>query len=155
MLRAAGKLWKSPPLPSQALRILSLQMVGVKLKMFCDGFVKWLNSLHFSPENVKTRNDMFYLQPERSCVPDSPVWYSTGNLIPHAIEKVTVTVDEIIHLVRDLGRVDFYCCIVCQIVLLYNADKKKVEYQNQRIMVSDQMPHPGPLYSSWSDIILI
>lgn len=39
------------------------------------------------PENVKTRNDMFYLQPERSCVPDSPVWYSTGNLIPHAIEK--------------------------------------------------------------------
>ena len=31
---------------------------------------------------------MFYLQPERSCVPDSPVWYSTGNLIPHAIEKV-------------------------------------------------------------------
>jgi len=30
-----------------------------------------------SPESVKTRNDVFYLLPERSCVPDSPVWYST------------------------------------------------------------------------------
>ena len=29
------------------------------------------------PESVKNRNDMFYLQPERSCVPDSPVWFST------------------------------------------------------------------------------
>ena len=28
------------------------------------------------PESTKNRNDMFYLQPERSCVPDSPVWYS-------------------------------------------------------------------------------
>ena len=26
---------------------------------------------------MKTRNDVFYLLPERSCVPDSPVWYST------------------------------------------------------------------------------
>ena len=25
---------------------------------------------------MKTRSDAFYLQPERSCVPDSPVWYS-------------------------------------------------------------------------------
>lgn len=28
------------------------------------------------PEQTKTRNDAFYLWPERSCVPDSPVWYS-------------------------------------------------------------------------------
>lgn len=32
------------------------------------------------PESVKTRNDVFYLVPERSCVPDSPVWYSTMSL---------------------------------------------------------------------------
>lgn len=32
------------------------------------------------PESTKNRNDMFYLQPERSCVPDSPVWYS-GQLL--------------------------------------------------------------------------
>ncbi|CAH1799597.1 unnamed protein product, partial [Owenia fusiformis] len=29
------------------------------------------------PESIKNRNDVFYLTPERSCVPDSPVWYST------------------------------------------------------------------------------
>lgn len=28
-------------------------------------------------ESVKPRSDIFYLQPERSCVPDSPLWYST------------------------------------------------------------------------------
>lgn len=32
------------------------------------------------PESIKNRNDVFYLTPERSCVPDSPVWYSTAAL---------------------------------------------------------------------------
>ncbi|XP_052808872.1 zinc finger MYM-type protein 4-like isoform X2 [Mya arenaria] len=32
------------------------------------------------PESIKNRNDTFYLVPERSCVPDSPVWYSTATL---------------------------------------------------------------------------
>eukprot|EP00062_Callorhinchus_milii_P020447 gi/632976104/ref/XP_007904610.1/ PREDICTED: zinc finger MYM-type protein 4 [Callorhinchus milii] len=27
-------------------------------------------------ESVRARSDIFYLQPERSCVPDSPMWYS-------------------------------------------------------------------------------
>ncbi|XP_044736804.1 zinc finger MYM-type protein 3-like [Chrysoperla carnea] len=40
------------------------------------------------PESVKTRNDMFYLSPERSCLPDSPVWYSTLPLDRHALEKM-------------------------------------------------------------------
>lgn len=40
------------------------------------------------PESVKTRNDVFYLQPERSCVPDSPVWYSTMPLPKEALEKM-------------------------------------------------------------------
>ncbi|XP_050497308.1 zinc finger MYM-type protein 3 isoform X2 [Diabrotica virgifera virgifera] len=40
------------------------------------------------PESVKTRNDVFYLQPERSCVPDSPVWYSTMPLPREALEKM-------------------------------------------------------------------
>ena len=40
-----------------------------------------LLTLHFSsPESIKNRNDTFYLVPERSCVPDSPVWYSTMTL---------------------------------------------------------------------------
>ena len=37
---------------------------------------------------MKTRNDLFYLQPERSCVPDSPVWYSTQPLEPHPLDKM-------------------------------------------------------------------
>ncbi|XP_055698924.1 uncharacterized protein LOC129799234 isoform X2 [Phlebotomus papatasi] len=40
------------------------------------------------PESVKTRNDIFYLQPERSCVPDSPVWYSTQALGREALTKM-------------------------------------------------------------------
>jgi len=40
------------------------------------------------PESTKNRNDMFYLQPERSCVPDSPVWYSAQLLNKMAMEKM-------------------------------------------------------------------
>ncbi|NXL45671.1 ZMYM3 protein, partial [Podilymbus podiceps] len=28
------------------------------------------------PENLRNRNDVFYLQPERSCIAESPLWYS-------------------------------------------------------------------------------
>ena len=42
----------------------------------------------FSPENVRARNDIFYLQPERSCVPDSPVWFSTSDLNQQQMEKM-------------------------------------------------------------------
>jgi len=40
------------------------------------------------PESTKNRNDMFYLQPERSCVPDSPVWYSAQLLNRFSMEKM-------------------------------------------------------------------
>ncbi|XP_067013358.2 zinc finger MYM-type protein 3 [Anabrus simplex] len=40
------------------------------------------------PESVKTRNDVFYLLPERSCVPDSPVWYSTQALGRESLMKM-------------------------------------------------------------------
>ncbi|GFG29920.1 hypothetical protein Cfor_09938 [Coptotermes formosanus] len=40
------------------------------------------------PESVKTRNDVFYLLPERSCVPDSPVWYSTMALGKEPLVKM-------------------------------------------------------------------
>ncbi|XP_050556360.1 uncharacterized protein LOC118277789 isoform X2 [Spodoptera frugiperda] len=40
------------------------------------------------PESVRTRNDVLYLQPERSCVPDSPVWYSTQPLSREALAKM-------------------------------------------------------------------
>ena len=50
--------------------------------------VKKVTKSHFSPENVKSRNDLFYLQPERSCVPDSPVWYSAQDLNQQQIDKM-------------------------------------------------------------------
>ncbi len=31
---------------------------------------------------------MFYLQPERSCVPESPVWYSSSPLSKHTLDKM-------------------------------------------------------------------
>ena len=31
---------------------------------------------------------MFYLQPERSCVPDSPVWYSPASLNETQLEMI-------------------------------------------------------------------
>ncbi|RZF34921.1 hypothetical protein LSTR_LSTR011415 [Laodelphax striatellus] len=40
------------------------------------------------PESVKSRGELFYLQPERSCVPDSPVWYSTQSISEEALSKV-------------------------------------------------------------------
>ena len=40
------------------------------------------------PESVKNRNDMFYLQPERSCVPDSPLWFSTQLFNRFSLEKM-------------------------------------------------------------------
>lgn len=30
----------------------------------------------YSPESLRNRNDVFYLQPERSCIAESPLWYS-------------------------------------------------------------------------------
>ncbi|KAL5009829.1 hypothetical protein ScPMuIL_012134 [Solemya velum] len=40
------------------------------------------------PDSTKNRNDTFYMAPERSCVPDSPVWYSTQPLSNEAMTKM-------------------------------------------------------------------
>ena len=42
----------------------------------------------FSPESIRNRNDVFYLTPEPSCVPDSPVWYSAQPLAVEAMNKM-------------------------------------------------------------------
>ncbi|XP_006886495.1 PREDICTED: zinc finger MYM-type protein 4 isoform X2 [Elephantulus edwardii] len=39
-------------------------------------------------ESVKQRNDVFYLQPERSCVPNSPMWYSTYPIDPGTLDTM-------------------------------------------------------------------
>nr|XP_038965958.1 zinc finger MYM-type protein 4 isoform X6 [Rattus norvegicus] len=39
-------------------------------------------------ESVKQRTDVFYLQPERSCVPNSPMWYSTFPIDPGTLDTM-------------------------------------------------------------------
>jgi len=40
------------------------------------------------PENATTRNDRFYLQPERSCAPDAAPWYTSAILPKINLEKM-------------------------------------------------------------------
>ncbi|XP_071445619.1 zinc finger MYM-type protein 3 [Hetaerina americana] len=40
------------------------------------------------PDPLKKVGDLFYLLPERACVPDSPVWYSSTALGPDALSKI-------------------------------------------------------------------
>ncbi|XP_028937348.1 zinc finger MYM-type protein 4 isoform X3 [Ornithorhynchus anatinus] len=39
-------------------------------------------------ESVKQRSDVFYLQPELSCVPNSPMWYSTLPIDPGTLDTM-------------------------------------------------------------------
>ena len=73
-------------MPSKTVRILPFQMVRHNDKNKIAEKVTFF--YFFSPENVKSRNDLFYLQPERSCVPDSPVWYSAQDLNQQQIDKM-------------------------------------------------------------------
>ncbi|XP_075460707.1 zinc finger MYM-type protein 4 isoform X3 [Ascaphus truei] len=41
-----------------------------------------------SSESVKQRSDVFYLQPERSCVPNSPMWFSTLPIDPGTLDSM-------------------------------------------------------------------
>lgn len=56
------------------------------------------------PESIKNRSDAFYLVPERSCVPDSPVWYSTQNLSTEAMNKMLHR----IRLVREIQEAKYH-----------------------------------------------
>lgn len=73
-------------MPCKTVRVLFIKMVNSVF--FVLVVVLNVSSLISSPESVKTRNDVFYLLPERSCVPDSPVWYSTMPLPREALEKM-------------------------------------------------------------------
>ncbi|XP_063310866.1 zinc finger MYM-type protein 4 isoform X1 [Pelobates fuscus] len=41
-----------------------------------------------SSESVKQRSDVFYLQPERSCVPNSPMWFSNMPIDPGTLDSM-------------------------------------------------------------------
>ena len=79
----------------QTLRILLVKMVCCQANKRAthleQGTAKhhiFVNPFSFSPANARTGTEPFYLQPERSCVPDSPVWYSPANLNEHSLEKM-------------------------------------------------------------------
>ncbi|XP_068103612.1 zinc finger MYM-type protein 3 [Hyperolius riggenbachi] len=46
------------------------------------------------PENLRNRSDMFYLQPERSCVAESPLWYSVipmdKNMLQSMLSRILI-----------------------------------------------------------------
>lgn len=44
------------------------------------------------PESIKNRNDLFYLQPEPSCMPESPVWFSVGAVQKDALALIIARV---------------------------------------------------------------
>lgn len=71
---------------SDSKRLRHLFYCNVKTLFFDN--TNLIKTFCFSPESVKTRSDVFYLQPERSCVPDSPVWYSTTALSKEPLEKM-------------------------------------------------------------------
>jgi len=58
----------------------------------CRFFSFWIARIRvcrrFSPESIRNRNDVFYLTPEPSCVPDSPVWYSAQPLSTESMNKM-------------------------------------------------------------------
>ena len=57
----------------------------------------------YSPESMRTRQDAFYLVPEVSCSPDSPVWYSTQSvprpLLARMLHRVLL-IQDVIHNLR-------------------------------------------------------
>lgn len=54
---------------------------------------------HYSPESVKNKEDLFYLLPEKSSLPESPVWYSTNpvprELLARMLRRVLL-IDEVL-----------------------------------------------------------
>ncbi|XP_078093926.1 zinc finger MYM-type protein 4-like isoform X5 [Mustelus asterias] len=57
-------------------------------------------------ESVKSRSDVFYLQPERSCVPDSPMWYSTLPTDPAILDAMLTRILMVREVHEELAKVN-------------------------------------------------
>ncbi|XP_051892341.1 zinc finger MYM-type protein 4-like isoform X2 [Pristis pectinata] len=57
-------------------------------------------------ESVKPRSDIFYLQPERSCVPDSPMWYSTLPTDPAILDAMLTRILMVREVHEELAKVN-------------------------------------------------
>ncbi|XP_074073607.1 zinc finger MYM-type protein 4 isoform X4 [Macrotis lagotis] len=56
-------------------------------------------------ESVKQRTDVFYLQPERSCVPNSPMWYSTFPIDPGTLDTMLTRILMVREVHEELAKV--------------------------------------------------
>ncbi|XP_029427284.1 zinc finger MYM-type protein 4 isoform X2 [Rhinatrema bivittatum] len=56
-------------------------------------------------ESVKQRSDVFYLQPERSCVPNSPMWYSTLPIDPGTLDSMLTRILMVREIHEELAKV--------------------------------------------------
>lgn len=90
------------PIYEQAENVDNPLRCPVKLYEFY--LSKWPSDYRKYPESIKNRSDAFYLVPERSCVPDSPVWYSTQNLSTEAMNKMLHR----IRLVREIQEAKYH-----------------------------------------------
>lgn len=61
-------------------------------KWIPDKHVDINNSFPSSSESVKQRTNLFYLQPERCCVPNSPLWFSSTPLDDSTMEAMLIRI---------------------------------------------------------------
>lgn len=94
-VNVSAKVWsnaqKNQKIQKTEIYECMLQYVHISLEAVWLSFLItacFLTIVLHSPETIKNRNDIFYPVPERSCVPDSPVWYSTKSIDTHTMEKM-------------------------------------------------------------------
>ncbi|KAG2463674.1 zinc finger MYM-type protein 3-like [Polypterus senegalus] len=56
------------------------------------------------PESLRTRNDVFYLQPERSCIAESPLWYSVIPMDRSMLDSMLNRILAVKEIYEDNGR---------------------------------------------------
>uniref|UniRef100_G3U0H1 Zinc finger MYM-type containing 3 n=1 Tax=Loxodonta africana TaxID=9785 RepID=G3U0H1_LOXAF len=56
------------------------------------------------PESLRTRNDVFYLQPERSCIAESPLWYSVIPMDRSMLESMLNRILAVREIYEELSR---------------------------------------------------
>lgn len=63
------------------------------LKLLLISFFKnTFSSVSCSPASLRQRSDLFYLQPDRSCLPSSPLWFSPAPLNDSSVEATIIRI---------------------------------------------------------------
>ncbi len=72
--------------PSQTVKSVNYWENSKRLYLFI--WLCWHVCFSFSSESVKQRTNVFYLHPERCCVPNSPLWFSSTPLDDSTMEAM-------------------------------------------------------------------